>query len=551
MKTTSYFSRFICVAALLVVTGAFTGSALAEKVGVNCLADGGVNCNQPIPDGSGNLTSTITFPAGSCASVARVCIATGVEHTWRGDLSVNLTHGATTVPLVTPNASDDNDDIYQGFVLETQFDGQIGDGAWNLTVSDNTNGQYGSLNNWTLGLCCGTNCGSGLVLVNPVTGLLTTEAGGTGVANVELTCPPFNEVTIPTVTSSDGTEGSVAPTSLVFNAGNQAAAQALTMTGQDDSLIDGDIPYTITLGAPTIGAPFAGGLQPPDLYNPPSVYAGLILPTLNVVNRDNDAVGPQSNLNITDVSMNEAVGTATFSVILAQATNPFTINFATANNSALTGGDYTAAAGTLTFAGTANEVQTITVPIIDDGILESTESFFVNLSAISNPSVTFDAQGIGTIIDNDSAALSISSVTVSEIAGTATFNVTLGNAVPGGFTINFASADNTATASSDYAAATGALTFAGTANEVQTITVPIIDDAVIEPTEIFFVNLSAISNIAVTFQPQSFGSIIDNDTANGSRSVAVPTLSFPASLILSLFLLGMGCRYWNRQSHGR
>ena len=68
--------------------------------------------------------------------------------------------------------------------------------------------------------------------------------------------------------------------------------------------------------------------------------------------------------------------------------------------------------------------------------------------------------------------------------------VSLNIAVPGGFTVNFATADGTATSPGDYTPASGTLTFAGTASETQTFTVAISDDGLIEPTETINVALS-------------------------------------------------------------
>jgi uncharacterized repeat protein (TIGR01451 family) len=105
--------------------------------------------------------------------------------------------------------------------------------------------------------------------------------------SVELTCPPFHEVTIPGIASTDTTEGVPDKSSLVFNAGNWATPQTVTSTGQDDSLLDGDIPYNIPLGVAALGALFAV-LDPADLYNPPSVYAGVNAADVALVNLDDE-----------------------------------------------------------------------------------------------------------------------------------------------------------------------------------------------------------------------------------------------------------------------
>jgi hypothetical protein len=67
----------------------------------------------------------------------------------------------------------------------------------------------------------------------------------------------------------DTTEGNVSPTSLVFAPGE--VRKAVTMTGVDDTVMDGDIAYTISLGPPMGDSryvaeyPVAMGLQATNL----------------------------------------------------------------------------------------------------------------------------------------------------------------------------------------------------------------------------------------------------------------------------------------------
>ncbi len=68
--------------------------------------------------------------------------------------------------------------------------------------------------------------------------------------------------------------------------------------------------------------------------------------------------------------------------------------------------------------------QTITLNITDDSVYELTENFNVNLTNAVQATIS-DAQGIGTILDNDTQpAFSINDVTVDENDGTITFTVT-------------------------------------------------------------------------------------------------------------------------------
>ena len=68
----------------------------------------------------------------------------------------------------------------------------------------------------------------------------------------------------------------------------------------------------------------------------------------------------------------------------------------------ITGVDYDSSVGTLNFAGTAGETQTITLNITNDLLLEADETFTVNLVS-SNVLIDDSDTAIGTITDNDTA----------------------------------------------------------------------------------------------------------------------------------------------------
>ena len=116
---------------------------------------------------------------------------------------------------------------------------------------------------------------------------------------------------------------------------------------------------------------------------------------------DNDGT-PQ--FAIDDVTVNEAAGTITFTVSLSNpAAGTVTVDYNTVANTA-TAADYAAGinalAGTLSFASGVLS-QTITLNIIDDGLVEALETFSVILSNPSVGAVIAVNSGTGTIIDND------------------------------------------------------------------------------------------------------------------------------------------------------
>ncbi|MBL6654096.1 MAG: hypothetical protein ISP49_21045, partial [Reyranella sp.] len=92
-----------------------------------------------------------------------------------------------------------------------------------------------------------------------------------------------------------------------------------------------------------------------------------------------------------------------------------------------------------------------------------------------------------------------------------TFTVKLSQAASGPVTVNYTTANGSATAGSDYTAASGTLTFAA-GETSKTIAVAIAGDTVVEPNETFTVNLSAASGATIA-HASATGTIVDNDVA--------------------------------------
>ncbi len=196
---------------------------------------------------------------------------------------------------------------------------------------------------------------------------------------------------------------------------------------------------------------------------------------------------------------------------------PSSVDYSVAPNTAVTPGDYTA--GTSALTGTLNfaagvTTQTITLNITNDAIYELTENFNVNLTNAVQATIS-DAQGIGTILDNDTQpAFSINDVTVDENDGTITFTVTKTGLTAVASSVDYSVAPNTAVTPGDYTAGTSALT--GTLNfaagvTTQTITLNITDDSIYELTENFNVNLTNAVQATIS-DNQGIGTILDNDT---------------------------------------
>ncbi len=170
----------------------------------------------------------------------------------------------------------------------------------------------------------------------------------TATFTIVLNSQPTANVTIG-LSSSDLTEGTVAPGSVTFTPGNWNVAQTVTVTGVDDAVVDGNIAYTIVTAAAASTDPTYSGFDPSDV---------------SVTNTDDDVAGvtvnPTSGLTTT-----EAGGTATFTVVLnSQPTANVTIGL---SSSDLTEGTVAPAGVTFT-PGNWNVAQTVTVTGVDDAV---------------------------------------------------------------------------------------------------------------------------------------------------------------------------------------
>jgi hypothetical protein len=188
--------------------------------------------------------------------------------------------------------------------------------------------------------------------------------------------------------------------------------------------------------------------------------------------------------------------------------NTVTVNYRTADGTASAGSDYDTVSGKLTFAKNQTS-KTILVPVRGDSVLEADESFSVQLFNAKGAKIA-DGTGAITILD-DEPRLSISDVSDSEgNDGTKSFEfiVSLSSAHNEVVTVEFATADGSATAGSDYIAKSGTLNF-GVNETSQTITVDVIGDRLPEPNKTFFVILSN-SNGEIT-RSVGYGTINDDE----------------------------------------
>ncbi len=229
------------------------------------------------------------------------------------------------------------------------------------------------------------------------------------------------------------------------------------------------------------------------------------------------AFAPATDVSIVGGSVTEGnVGTKTlpFTVRLAAAaTATVTVNYATVDGTAQAGSDYVAQSGSLAFAPGETE-KTISVDVIGDGVVESNESFTVQLSGPSANARLAVASATGTITNDDQAvvpALAISGVSAAESQGTFLFTVSLSTAVTSTVSVKFATANGTAKAgrTGDFLSTSGTLTFAP-GQTTKTVAVTVNNDRLVEASETFTVRLSSAVGATIATGTAT-GTILDDD----------------------------------------
>ncbi|MEH1923666.1 PA14 domain-containing protein [Nostoc sp.] len=126
--------------------------------------------------------------------------------------------------------------------------------------------------------------------------------------------------------------------------------------------------------------------------------------TIGITIQDND----RSSIDFSQPVVNEGDGSVTVTATRGNATGVASVDYTTVDGTAKVGTDYRAVSGTLSFA-VGQTTKTIVIPIIDDNIGESNETFSLRYSNAVGVQLT-NTQSTITIIDNDSGNFALDTV---------------------------------------------------------------------------------------------------------------------------------------------
>jgi hypothetical protein len=357
------------------------------------------------------------------------------------------------------------------------------------------------------------------VLVNlsaPTGGATITASQGSGTINNDDYAPPSFAVSNATAVTEGGTlvftVTKTGTTNTSYNV-NFATANGTATVSSDYTANSGTLTFAAGETSKTISVATVNdtGVESAEtvLVNLSGASGGATITTGQASGTINDN---DVSFAISNAAAVTEGGTLVFTVTRNGVTSGnVSVNFATANGTAVVSSDYTANSGTLTFA-SGEASKTISVATISDFTLEPNETVLVNLSAPTGGATITTSQGSGTINNDDYAppSFAIANATMLNEGGTLVFTVTKTGTTNTSYGVNFATANGTATVSSDYTATSGTLTFA--ANETtKTISVVTINDFEYEPTESVLVNLSGATGGATISTGQASGSLFDDD----------------------------------------
>jgi hypothetical protein len=259
------------------------------------------------------------------------------------------------------------------------------------------------------------------------------------------------------------------------------------------------------------------------LSNPSNANLGINTVHTYTIN-DNDSY-PSVQFDLTSSGGGEAVTPANLGVSLsASYVETVTVDYSVTGGTATGGGvDYTLAAGTLTFdPGVTTD--SVSIAVVDDGLVESSETVEVTLASPSNATLGANTVHTYTINDNDvypSVEFDLSNSSGDESVTPANLAVSLSAAYVETVTVDYSITGGTATGGGvDYILAAGTLTFdpgVTTGN----VSIGVVNDGLVEADETIEVTLTGPSKATLGVNTVHTYTINDNDV--------YPTVQFDSS----------------------
>lgn len=304
--------------------------------------------------------------------------------------------------------------------------------------------------------------------------------------------------------------------------GGQSGIRNLDIPIVDDSLFEGTESFAIEI----TGASGGAGVGSIDRA------------TVNIT--DNDAEPEPGIVSMTATSFDGSEDDKKAEIILRRSGGSDGAVSATVTASAGSAGtsDYTGTSFTASWAAGQSGTQTISIPIVDDNNVEGSETFTVRITSASGGATISSADDATvTILDNDDpdptpgvVSLTASTYDGSEDDGVASITLRRAGGSDGAITATVTATAGTA-GTSDFTGTTFTANWNAGQAGTRTITVPVVDDAEIEGTETFSVQITSASGGAtISTARNATVAILDNDDPDPAPgSVSLTANSFDGS----------------------
>jgi hypothetical protein len=365
-----------------------------------------------------------------------------------------------------------------------------------------------------------------------ISGDETATAGSLELAAATYAIPQTSPTITVTVNRTGGSNGAVAVNYSTAN-GTAVAGTNYTATSGALSWASGDAgSKTITIPLSTTTA-FSGSKTFTITLSDAASGATLGAPSSATVTITGTTTASSGTVSLFASSLQVSQGAGTLSVIanrIGGSNGAISVNYATANGTAVAGTNYTATSGTLSWASGDATAKTFTVAISNATPFSGNKTFSV---ALSNPSAltAIGNPGTATVTIAGDAAAAIGSVQLSaptyavgQSAGSVTVTATRTGGSTGAISVGYATTSGTAVAGTAFTAASGTLNWASGDTSSKTFTVAISDATPFSGTESFSVGLSGATGGATLASPSSA-----TVTITGNASAAVGSLQLSGS----------------------
>lgn len=266
------------------------------------------------------------------------------------------------------------------------------------------------------------------VVVTPTSGLHTSESGAATGFAITLNRAPAADVTIG-LSSDSPDEVSVSPTSVTLTNADYASPHIVTLTGLDDSSLDGPHLTVVVTSTTTSSDPDFNALEVPDVL---------------CVNDDDESAALAIS-GMASLTTTESGGTATFGVAL-QSMPSADVTVPIASDDL---GEGVVSPASITFSPTDwNMPRLVTVTGVDDALADGDQPFNIALGPCVSADTEYDARVSASVpivnADNDTPGIDASPASgliTTEGGGTAMFSVTLSTQPSSSVVLSVASSD--------------------------------------------------------------------------------------------------------------